>query len=476
MSEARAANRQAAQPPPQASVGGGGGGGQILNPMRRHLPFSSTRPPFIPPDDYHRFSSPNNGNRVATTADQETEVLIVKSPPVKRKLGTDYNGVSSNDWGSIGYTTTANSPLHTPVSAKGTRVNGRSKVTKSNKSAPQTPVSNTGSPAPLTPVGSCRYDSSLGLLTKKFINLIKHAEDGILDLNNAADTLEVQKRRIYDITNVLEGIGLIEKKLKNRIRWKGLDSSKPGELEDDVALLQAEVQKLTMEEHKLDENIREMQERMSDLSEDNRNQKWLFVTEDDIKGLPCFQNETLIAIKAPHGTTLEVPDPDEAVDYPQRRYRIILRSTMGPIDVYLVSQFEEKFEDIEQVGVGPPPIASNSGSDDNNPATEMNMEPHPQNVHENNNIPQDSPSRIMRIVPSEVDNDADYWLLSDREVPLTDIWNTDFEVGEIQWDGVDLLSEEFGLAEVGTPRASTPPPAPAGHGDVAFDVANQSQR
>jgi len=24
-----------------------------------------------------------------------------------------------------------------------------------------------------------------------------------------------------------------------------------------------------------------------------------------------LQNETLIAIKAPHGTTLEVPDPDE---------------------------------------------------------------------------------------------------------------------------------------------------------------------
>lgn len=43
----------------------------------------------------------------------------------------------------------------------------------------------------LTPVGPCRYDSSLGLLTKKFVNLIKHAEDGILDLNKAAETLEV---------------------------------------------------------------------------------------------------------------------------------------------------------------------------------------------------------------------------------------------------------------------------------------------
>lgn len=27
--------------------------------------------------------------------------------------------------------------------------------------------------------------------------------------------------------------------------------------------------------------------------------------------LTFYQNETLIAIKAPHGTTLEVPDPDE---------------------------------------------------------------------------------------------------------------------------------------------------------------------
>lgn len=37
----------------------------------------------------------------------------------------------------------------------------------------------------------------------------------------AADTLNVrQKRRIYDITNVLEGIGLIEKRNKNCIKWK----------------------------------------------------------------------------------------------------------------------------------------------------------------------------------------------------------------------------------------------------------------
>jgi transcription factor E2F3 len=41
-----------------------------------------------------------------------------------------------------------------------------------------------------------------------------------VDLNKAAVDLSVQKRRLYDITNVLEGIGLVEKKSKNQIRWR----------------------------------------------------------------------------------------------------------------------------------------------------------------------------------------------------------------------------------------------------------------
>lgn len=35
------------------------------------------------------------------------------------------------------------------------------------------------------------------------------------------DDLKVQKRRIYDITNVLEGINLIERYKKNHVRWIG---------------------------------------------------------------------------------------------------------------------------------------------------------------------------------------------------------------------------------------------------------------
>lgn len=71
-----------------------------------------------------------------------------------------------------------------------------------------------------SPLEKTRYDTSLGILTKKFVGLIRASPDGVLDLNHAADVLSVQKRRIYDITNVLEGIGLIEKKSKNNIQWR----------------------------------------------------------------------------------------------------------------------------------------------------------------------------------------------------------------------------------------------------------------
>lgn len=58
------------------------------------------------------------------------------------------------------------------------------------------------------------------MLTKKFVHLLKTSPDGVMDLNVASEKLEVQKRRIYDITNVLEGIGILEKKSKNNIQWK----------------------------------------------------------------------------------------------------------------------------------------------------------------------------------------------------------------------------------------------------------------
>lgn len=53
------------------------------------------------------------------------------------------------------------------------------------------------------------------------MHLIKSKENFILDINEATKELAVQKRRIYDITNVLEGIGYIQKIHKNKMKWIG---------------------------------------------------------------------------------------------------------------------------------------------------------------------------------------------------------------------------------------------------------------
>jgi len=66
-----------------------------------------------------------------------------------------------------------------------------------------------------------RRDTGLVELTKKFISLLVEADNHCIDLNQAMDILSVKKRRIYDITNVLEGINLISRYKKNHVRWIG---------------------------------------------------------------------------------------------------------------------------------------------------------------------------------------------------------------------------------------------------------------
>mmetsp|Transcript_4993 Transcript_4993/g.13067 ORF Transcript_4993/g.13067 Transcript_4993/m.13067 type:complete len:381 (-) Transcript_4993:192-1334(-) len=283
-----------------------------------------------------------------------------------------------------------------------------------------------------TPSGGSmsRYDSSLGLLTKKFVMLMQQAENGILDLNKAAEELQVQKRRIYDITNVLEGIGLIEKKQKNNIQWKGVSSIGTTGSAGGSNSLQKQVEELKESEHKLDMEIQRTRESLGSLSEDQKFKSLLFVTQADIKGLPCFAKDTLIAIRAPHGSTLEVPDPDQASESGKRRYQIFLKSNNGPIEVYLVTDLQVKKESEDSgagaqanfpfslstqmvpEGSGP---GSNGGSNNSGNASRMKRP--------FSSIGSPTASPIMKIAPSVAD--PDFWFSQDPSgvvVGISDIF------------------------------------------------------
>ena len=69
-------------------------------------------------------------------------------------------------------------------------------------------------------------ENSLGKLTKDFINYIKTEGRKSININDLVNKLGVKKRRIYDITNVLQGIEYLQKSGKNEIIWTKTISNK----------------------------------------------------------------------------------------------------------------------------------------------------------------------------------------------------------------------------------------------------------
>ncbi|XP_037129661.1 transcription factor E2F3-like isoform X2 [Syngnathus acus] len=181
---------------------------------------------------------------------------------------------------------------------------------------------------PKSPPERTRYDTSLGLLTKKFVDLLAQSVDGVLDLNIAAETLQVQKRRLYDITNVLEGIHLIKKKSKNNIQWMGCSLLEVEGSLNQRQRLTAEVTALAEEERRLEQLIQRCSLDAKHMSELPSNEKFAYVTYEDINQIGDLHDQTVIVIKAPTDTKLEVSDPDESLS-------IHLTSTRGPIEVLL---------------------------------------------------------------------------------------------------------------------------------------------
>ena len=172
--------------------------------------------------------------------------------------------------------------------------------------------------------GQRRPETSLGCLTRKFCNLLHSSPDGVLDLNEAADILHVQKRRIYDITNVLEGVGLISKASKNHIQWR---ASEPQEISH-IHELKTSLQDKMAEETSLDQQIKLCQDELQLLIENQENRGLSYVSYKDLRAMHELTDNTLLVIKAPSDTVMECEHNDI-----EETYKMHLLSSNGQIDV-----------------------------------------------------------------------------------------------------------------------------------------------
>lgn len=190
-----------------------------------------------------------------------------------------------------------------------------------------------------------RCYSSLSRLTRRFMALLRSSPKGVLDLNKAAETLGVQKRRLYDVTSVLSGIKLVEKKSRNYIQWIGPDLNEL-EIRPEQRQLEREISDLSVKEAALDGLIKDCSQQLVDLLADREKRSLAYVSYQDIHSLETFREQTVFAVRAPAETSLDIllPMEDSAA--------VHMKSTTGPIDVYVCEMMEDLPSNETSDGVG----------------------------------------------------------------------------------------------------------------------------
>lgn len=142
------------------------------------------------------------------------------------------------------------------------------------------------------------------------MDLLKESPEGVVDLNACSQKLQVQKRRIYDITNVLEGIGILEKKSKNQIQWsRGSNRTlcDGSEIDENLkGLQQKENQRLIQKENQLNSLIVDLKEHFSKQID----HKYAYVTCQDLSSIESFKDQLLITLRVPADSKLTVSLPN----------------------------------------------------------------------------------------------------------------------------------------------------------------------
>lgn len=191
-----------------------------------------------------------------------------------------------------------------------------------------------------------RNDSSLSILTTKFLDLLKNSKEGTVDLNEAVKSLQVQKRRIYDITNVLEGIGYIQKFTKNKVKL--IDQENEEGLEQYLNKLDDEMKSLETEEENYDKKIKELEEEIDKIMANKEEMSYAYLTENDVKVLMNHNKvkTPFVLIEASENTKVDYYVPkinqnSEKSDFQgfiesEDDYQIVLQSN-NELNLYIAS-------------------------------------------------------------------------------------------------------------------------------------------
>ena len=161
-------------------------------------------------------------------------------------------------------------------------------------------------------------ENSLGQLTKDFINYIKTTGRKSININDLVNKLGVKKRRIYDITNVLQGIEYLQKSGKNEIVWTKTISNKSKTKKKSATTKKNNNNKqkinkedLEKEKNQLDSEIDKFKAEFNSIAKKAEFAEYGYITLDDIKRLSINKKVDLVLIKATKGTVMNIIDKND---------------------------------------------------------------------------------------------------------------------------------------------------------------------
>ncbi|XP_035915043.1 transcription factor E2FC [Anopheles stephensi] len=160
------------------------------------------------------------------------------------------------------------------------------------------------------PTSSRRYDKSLTMLTRSVVKMLRDTPDGVLYLRDVSSTLSNrQKRRIYDVTNVLEGIGLVKKQVKNHIKWIGEEPTTQSCLGTarQIGVNMRVRRNLELREAYIESQIKAISKSTQMLLQDSALRSYLYVTSDDLTSV-FGDNRTLLVLSEDELARRKQPD------------------------------------------------------------------------------------------------------------------------------------------------------------------------
>lgn len=146
---------------------------------------------------------------------------------------------------------------------------------------------------------------TLSSLTQNFVDLISNSEETEFELGRAAELLHASKRRLYDVTNVLQGVGFIERcgrsKVKRADRSSEADQKK---VHDSLVEKKANLEQLNMMmDRYLDELIK------SDIF---LNHGW--VTNEDVMPL-IPEGGKMFALRGPADLEIQIRESSDGLSH-----------------------------------------------------------------------------------------------------------------------------------------------------------------